>query len=66
MTLMPVAHFVVLSICSFPLPKYLFSKMKHMVYFPKRAGKYKILIPREGKNYFPERSKGQIYLPERP
>jgi hypothetical protein len=37
-----------------------------MVYFTKGAGKYKILIPREGKNYFPERPKGQKYVPERP
>ena len=28
-----------------------------MVYFTRRAGKYKILIPRDGKKYFPERPK---------
>ena len=37
-----------------------------MVYLTKGAGKYKILIPREDQNYFPERPKGQKYLPLRP
>ena len=37
-----------------------------ILYLTKGAGKYQILIPREGQNYFPERPKGQKYVPERP
>ena len=33
-------------------------EVTYMVYFTKGAGKYEILIPSEGKNYFPERPKG--------
>ena len=41
-------------------------EVRYMVYLTKGAGKYQILIPREGQNYFPERPKGQKYLPKRP
>ena len=37
-----------------------------MVYFTRRAGKYEILIPRDGKKYFPERPKiKKKYFPKR-
>ena len=37
-------------------------EVTYMVYFTKGAGKYEILIPSEGKNYFPERPKGSKIL----
>ena len=37
-----------------------------ILYLTKGAGKYEILITREGQNYFPERPKSQKNLSERP
>ena len=50
---------VEMSMCSIYHNKLIFG-MKYMVYFTRRAGKYKILIPRDGKkNTFPS---GELQL----